>query len=255
MLIRLWRPNLARLEGKEKSLNEKKRKRSYNTLWKLIRITVHEDRTKKVEGEEKHMILEKINLKEWKIVVLFLIFFWGWASLGLASPIDGYEGALWEMSSEEVKSIFTDRDFSPLEHYRAGVIIVPVDKLIRSFHYQHRLFNQVALVTFYFFTNRLFQVRLDFWGAGGYQYRFLDELLKYLTAKYGDPVKSYVKTGTLGGAQWQDISGNTVQLSVSDDLLRAPVIVSYSQGLAAHIIELVRFYEQQEKLEAAKGKL
>jgi len=42
------------------------------------------------------MILEKINLKEWKIVVLFLIFFGGWASLGFASPIDGYEGAYGE---------------------------------------------------------------------------------------------------------------------------------------------------------------
>ncbi|MFQ5835860.1 MAG: hypothetical protein ACE5HR_08070 [bacterium] len=202
------------------------------------------------------MILEKINLKKWKIVVLFLIFFWGWASLGLASPIvDGYEGALWGMSPEQVKSIFADRDFSPLEHYRAGVIIVPVDKLIRSFQHQHRLFNQVALVTFYFFGNRLFQVRLDFWGAGGYQYRFLGELLKDLRAKYGKPIKPYVKKGTLGGAQWQDVSGNTIQLSVSDDPFRPPVIVSYSQGLAAHIIEMVRFYEQQEKLEEAKRKL
>jgi len=201
------------------------------------------------------MILEKINLKEWKIVVLFLIFFWGWASLGLTSPIDGYEGTRWGMSPEQVKSIFADRDFSPLEHYRPGVIIAPVDKLIRSFHHQHRLFNQVVLVTFYFFTNRLFQVRLDFWGAGGYQYRFLSELLKYLTAKYGDPVKPYVKAGTLGGAQWQDVRGNTIKLRVSDDPFHPPVIVSYSQGLAAHIIELVRFYEQQEKLEAARRKL
>jgi len=201
------------------------------------------------------MILEKINLKEWKIVVLFLIFFGGWASLGSASPIDGYEGALWGMSPEHVKSIFADRDFCPLEHYRAGVMIVSVDKLIRSFHHQHRLFNQVALITFYFFTNRLFQVRLDFWGAGGYQYRFLGELLKDLTAKHGKPIKPYVKTGTLGGAQWEDVSGNTIQLSVSDDPFRPPVIVCYSQGLAAHIIEMVRFYEQLEKLEAAKRKL
>ena len=201
------------------------------------------------------MILEKINLKEWKIVVLFLIFFGGWASLGSASPIDGYEGALWGMSSEHVKSIFANGDFSPLEHYRAGVMIVSVDKLIRSFHHQHRLFNQVALITFYFFTNRLFQVRLDFWGAGGYQYRFLGELLQDLTAKHGKPIKPYVKTGTLGGAQWEDVSGNTIQLSVSDDPFRPPVIVCYSQGLAAHIIEMVRFYEQLEKLEAAKRKL
>ncbi len=201
------------------------------------------------------MILEKINLKEWKIVVLFLIFFGEWASLGFASPIDGYEGALWGMSPEHVKSIVANGDFSPLEHYRAGVVIVSVDKLIRSFHHQHRLFNQVALITFYFFTNRLFQVRLDFWGAGGYQYRFLGELLKYLTDKYGNPIKPYVKTGTLGGAQWEDASGNTVQLSVSDDPFRPPVIVCYSQGLAAHIIEMVRFYEEQEKLEAAKRKL
>jgi hypothetical protein len=201
------------------------------------------------------MILEKINLREWKIVVLFLIFFGGWASLSFASPIDGYEGALWGMSPEHVKSIFADRDFSPLEHYRAGVMIVSVDKLIRSFHHQHRLFNQVALVTFYFFTNRLFQVRLDFWGAGGYQYRFLGELLKDLRAKHGKPIKPYVKKGTLGGAQWQDISGNTIELSVSDDPFRPPVIVCYSQGLAAHIIEMVRFYEQQEKVEATKRKL
>ena len=201
------------------------------------------------------MILEKINLKEWKIVVLFLIFFGGWASLASASPVDGYEGALWGMSPEHVKSIVANGDFSPLEHYRAGVIITPVDKLIRSFHHQRRLFNQVALVTFYFFTNRLFQVRLDFWGAGGYQYRFLGELLKDLTAKYGKPIKPYVKKGTLGGAQWQDASGNTIQLSVSDDPFRPPVIVSYSQGLAAHIIEIVRFYEQLEKLEIAKSKL
>lgn len=201
------------------------------------------------------MIFEKINLKEWKIVILFLIFFGGWASLGFASPIDGYEGALWGMSPEHVKSIVANGDFSPLEHYRAGVMIVSVDKLIRSFHHQHRLFNQVALITFYFFTNRLFQVRLDFWGAGGYQYRFLGELLKYLTDKYGNPIKPYVKTGTLGGAQWEDASGNTVQLSVSDDPFRPPVIVCYSQGLAAHIIEMVRFYEEQEKLEAAKRKL
>jgi len=201
------------------------------------------------------MILEKINLKEWKIVVLFLIFFGGWASLGFASPIDGYEGALWGMSPEHVKSIVANGDFSPLEHYRAGVMIVSVDKLIRSFHHQHRLFNQVALITFYFFTNRLFQVRLDFWGAGGYQYHFLGELLKHLTTKYGNPIKPYVKTGTLGDAQWEDASGNTIQLSVSDDPFRPPVIVCYSQGLAAHIIEMVRFYEQQQKLEAAKRKL
>jgi hypothetical protein len=201
------------------------------------------------------MILEEINLKRWKIVVLFLIFFGGWASLGWTSPIDGYEGALWGMSPEQVESIFADRDFSPLEHYRADVIIVPVDRLIRSFHHQHRLFNQVALITFYFFTNRLFQVRLDFWGAGGYQYRFLGELMKHLTAKYGDPVKPYAKNGTLGGTQWQDINSNTIQLSVSDDPFRPPVIVCYSQGLAAHIIEMVRFYEEQEKLEAAKRKL
>lgn len=215
----------------------------------------HTNKTKKIESGEKHMILEKINLKEWKIVVLFLIFFGGWASLGFASPIDGYEGARWGMSPQHVKNIFADRDFSPLEHYRAGVMIVSVDKLIRSFHYQHRLFNQVALVTFYFFGNPLFQVRLDFWGAGGYQYRFLDELLKDLTAKYGKPIKPYVKKGTLGGAEWEDASGNTIQLSVSDDPFRPPVIVSYSQGLAAHIIEMVRFYEQLEKLEAAKSKL
>jgi len=213
------------------------------------------NKTKKIESGEKHMILEKINLKEWKILVLFLIFFGGGASLGLASPIDGYEGALWGMSPEQVKSIVANGDFSPLEHHRAGVIIAPVDKLIRSFHHQRRLFKQVVLVTFYFFTNRLFQVRLDFWGAGGYQYRFLGELLKDLTAKYGKPIKPYVKKGTLGGAQWQDVSGNTIQLSVSDDPFRPPVIVSYSQGLAAHIIEMVRFYEQQEKLEAAKRKL
>ncbi len=244
-----------RLESKEKSSDEKKCKRSYNTLWKLICVTVKGDETKKIESEEKHMVLPKINLKEWKIVVLFVTFFGGGASLGWASPIDGYEGARWGMSPEEVKSIFADRDFSPLEHYWAGVIIVPVDKLIYAFHHQHRLFNQVALVTFYFFTNRLFQVRLDFWGAGGYQYRFLDELLKYLTAKYGDPIKPYVKAGTLGGAQWQDVRGNTIKLRVSDDLLRAPVIVCYSQGLAAHIIEMVRFYEQQEKLEEARRKL
>jgi len=37
-LIRLWRPNLARLEAKEKNSNEKRHKRSFNTLWKLIRI-------------------------------------------------------------------------------------------------------------------------------------------------------------------------------------------------------------------------
>jgi hypothetical protein len=221
----------------------------------MIRIIVQGDRTKKIKSEGKHMILEKISLKEWKIAVLFLIFFGGGVSLSLASPIDGYEGALWGMSPEHVKSIFADRDFSPLEHYRAGVIITPVDKLIRSFHCQRRLFNQVALVTFYFFTNRLFQVRLDFWGAGGYQYRFLGELLKDLTTKHGKPIKPYVKKGTLGGAQWEDINGNTIQLSASDDPFRPPVIVSYSQGLAAHIIEMVRFYEQQEKLEAAKRKL
>ena len=213
------------------------------------------NKTKKIESGEKHMILEKINLKEWKIVVLFLIFFGGWASLGFASPIDGYEGSLWGMSPEHVKSIVANGDFSPLEHYRAGVIILPVDKLIRSFHHQRRSFKQVALVTFYFFGNRLFQVRLDFWGAGGYQYRFLGELLKDLTAKYGKPIKPYVKKGTLGGAQWEDVSGNTIQLSVSDDPFRPPVIVSYSQGLAAHIIEMVRFYEQLEKLEIAKSKL
>ena len=157
--------------------------------------------------------------------------------------IQGYEGTRWEMSPEETRGVFPDKDFSELGHPWIGPRSTTQDKLIDCFDFWDRILEENAEIDFYFFQNQLFKVEVGIWGGELQDYELVNDLLK---AEYGESLREQIRADKSRIAQWKDENSNAIHLLFDPQAFFLPHLrLSYINGEIDSIIKKIR--QNQEK--------
>jgi len=210
-------------------------------FWYQGKVKAKPRGVKKVEQENGylHVTLEEPGEYQFKVIQLTKV------------PIEGYGGTRWKMSPEEVRQVFSEKEFSSLRHpwNRIGPQSTAQDKLIDYFSFKNRIVDENAEINFHFFQNQLFKVEVDLWGGEEQDYEVLKNLLK---AKYGHPLGEQKRVDKSRIARWKDEEFNGIQLIFDpQDFFSPHLRVSYINTKIDEIIKKIREIEQgknEEKL-------
>ncbi len=203
-------------------------------FWSRDKVEMKPKGVKKVEREDNYLrvTLEEPGEYEFKVIQLSII------------PIEGYGGARWKMSPEEVHQVFPDKDFSNLQHPWIARRSTAQDKLIDWFSFWDRIMEENAEINFYFFQNELFKVEVDIWGGEKQDYEVLKNLIK---TKSGDSaLGEQRRPGNCRLVRWKDENFNVIQLFFDPQAFFLPHLrLSYINGEINSTIEGIR--QDQEK--------
>lgn len=106
-----------------------------------------------------------------------------------AMPIEGYQQAKWGMSPQEVKQVFSDKSFYELKDPDPKVLGEETRRkteanLTYAFGFEDKIANNWIRISFHFFENQLYKVRI---GPGLFSSLTEEVLMKALIEKYGNP--------------------------------------------------------------------
>ena len=202
-------------------------------FWSRGKVKMKPKGVKKVEREDNYLrvTLEEPGEYQFKVMQPTTVI------------IEGYEGTRWEMSPEEIRGVFPDKDFSELGHPWIGPRSTTQDKLIDCFDFWDRILEENAEIDFYFFQNQLFKVEVGIWGGELQDYELVNDLLK---AEYGESLREQIRADKSRIAQWKDENSNAIHLLFDPQAFFLPHLrLSYINGEINSTVEGIR--QDQEK--------
>ncbi len=129
-----------------------------------------------------------------------------------AMPIEGYQQAKWGMSPHEVEQIFSDKSFIELKDPDAKVKMLEEEirrkteaSLTFAFGFEDEIANSPARISFHFFENQLYKVRI---GPGLFSSLTEEVLMTALIEKYGNPTDTNDKRNPI----WTDEGNHLIIL-------------------------------------------
>lgn len=144
------------------------------------------------------------------------------SGMGITSrKIDGYQGAKWGMSPEEVKEAFPIKHVpSPsLEKVRYFSSQYPGDllteDLVSTFSFGDTILRNHTTFNFYFYRNKLYKVQLSSSPPLGYEYfKWFWEAIeqKYRPAEGYREIPRTIISLKVDSASWKDTEGNEIHL-------------------------------------------
>lgn len=155
-------------------------------------------------------------------------------------PIEGYQQAKWGMSPQEVKQVFSDKSFYELRDPDPKVLGEETRRkteasLTYAFGFEDKITNSWIRISFHFFENQLYKVRI---GPGLFSSLTEEVLMKALIEEYENPTDTDRKRNPI----WTDEGNHLITLDGNQ--------VEYLDvNRMDEIIELIEMEDERKKKE------